>query len=170
MLRRAATNGNEDAIKQVVLSYALGNGVKKDIYSAAIWSEKMNVDDQLAIARMFYYGDGVKRNMYLPISIWTNLSKKYVFKAINNLTLLYIWGEGVKQDFSEAERLIYSIDKIGYMEYSARYSESQYLLGILREAQGKYQQALDCYRNSSKQEAKQCYDKLKERWSRNNYR
>jgi TPR repeat protein len=61
MLRRAAANGNEDAIKQVVLSYALGNGVKKDMYSAAVWSEKMKIDDQLAIARMFYYGDGVKK-------------------------------------------------------------------------------------------------------------
>lgn len=169
MLRRAAANGNEDAIKQVVLSYALGNGVKKDMYNAVVWSEKMNVNDQLAIARMFYYGDGVKKNLYLPISIWTNLSKQYVFKAINNMALLYIWGVGVKQDFSEAERLIYSIDKIGSMGYSARYSESQYLLGILREAQGKYQQALDCYRNSSKQEAKQCYDKLNERWGSKNF-
>jgi hypothetical protein len=43
-------------------------------------------------------------------------------------------------------------------------------MGILREAQGRYQQALDCYRNSNKEDAKQLYNKLRERWARNNYR
>lgn len=80
-----------------------------------------------------------------------------MFKAINNLALINIWSG----NYSEAERLIGSIDN---------YSECQYLMGILREAQGRYQQALDCYRNSNKEEAKQLYNKLRERWSRNNYR
>ena len=166
MLERAAANGNEDAIKQTVLSYALGNGVKKDIMSAAVWAEDLNNEDQLAIARMFYYGEDVKKNKELSILIWEHLSEKHVFKAINNLALINIWSG----NYSEAERLIGSIDQIPNMNYTTRESESYYLMGILREAQGRYQQALDCYRNSRKQEAKQCYDKLKERWSRNNYR
>ena len=153
-------------IKQTVLNYALGNGVKKDLYSAATWSAKMNVEDQLAIARKFYYGEGVKKNMDLPVTIWKRLSEQYVFKAINNLALLNIWGG----NYGEAERLIGSIDKIPNMDYPTRESESYYLMGILREAQGRYQQALDCYKNSRKEEAKRSYDKLHDRWKRNNFR
>lgn len=170
MLRRAAINGNQDAIKQTVLNYALGNGVKKDKYQAVVWSEKMDVDSQLAIAKMFYYGDGVKKDKEISVIIWTKLSKQYVFKAINNLALLYIWGDGVKRNFVEAERLIGSIDGIPNMDYTARESEAYYLMGILREAQGRTQQALDCYKSSRKEEAKRSYDRLYNWWKRNNFR
>ena len=40
------------------------------------------------------------------------------------------------------------------MDYAKKYSESSYLMGLLNEARGYKGQAIENYKNSSKQEAK----------------
>ena len=139
---------------KTVFNYALGNGVKKDIYEAVDWATRLDENTQISIADMFFDGDGVKKNKEIAIQIWRTLSVKHNLDAIRYLALCCMYGDGTDRDFNEAERLIGTIDRIPNMDYAKKYSESSYLMGLLNEARGYKGQAIENYKNSSKQEAK----------------
>lgn len=154
LYEKVALTGDKDAIMKTVFNYALGNGVKKDIYEAVDWATRLDENTQISIADMFFDGDGVKKNKEIAIQIWRTLSVKHNLDAIRYLALCCMYGDGTDRDFNEAERLIGTIDRIPNMDYAKKYSESSYLMGLLNEARGYKGQAIENYKNSSKQEAK----------------
>lgn len=165
MLSRAAYNGNEDAIYQVVICYATGYGVKKDLDYSVIWAKKLSQKKMFEVAHAFENGIGLKANSSVAMMLYEFLASQNHFNATVSLSRLYI-SLGYYKD---AEKTIGSIDRITNISYSTRESETYYLMGLLRESERRFQDALSCYKNSSKPEAKQCYDRLYSWWKRNNF-
>lgn len=155
LYEKVALTGDEDAIRETIFNYAMGNGVKKDIDEAVYWVTRLDENTQMSIADMFYDGDGVKKNKKVAVQIWKALSDNLNLDAMRNFALCCIYGDGTGRDFNEAERIIGQIDAIPKLGYVEKYSESSYLMGLLNEARGFKGQAIENYKNSSKQEAKE---------------
>jgi len=170
----AASKGNQDAIKYMCVLNALGEGTKKDKYSAINWFSKMsNSDEQMKVADAFYNGYEFKKNLDLSAMMYKEMSDKGNIKATKKLALCYLYGIGVDQSINIAYDLAMkyrntthdgSDGDIYYIE--GFYYESKIRSDVYGHPNG-IAPALDAYNramNCGNTNAAQAISKLKSKW------
>ena len=104
--RRAATQGEPEAINIVGLLYYYGKGVPKDPREATIWfhqaAERGHAVAQWNLAGMYYRGDGAPQDDTQAVRWCRRAAVQDCPPAQHTLANIYMDGRGVAADYTEA--------------------------------------------------------------------
>lgn len=158
MYIKAAELGNQDAIKKAVYSYIMGKGVKKDAKQGIDWYKRLNLDNQLFVAKDFEDNPKIKVDLAVIIVMYQIAAEKKHYGAMKR------YAEYAVEYLSEQK----AIDALNCLEganvdYSTKNSDTYMLWGKLHESYGRIGQAIECYRNAGTPEGREKADKLNRR-------
>ncbi|SFC34636.1 tetratricopeptide repeat protein [Butyrivibrio sp. YAB3001] len=176
--KRAADNGNQEAIKQLGnIAYDRGNHELAISYYK-IGAENGYCKAEYNLAISYQFGDGVEQDYDLAIKYYTSAANHGSVGAMTNLAMIYYNGDGVEQNFetslrwfmkaalqddSYAQHMVglhyfvgdgvperdLAISKEWFSRAKANgYLDSTYFLGLIAEEQLDYELAEKYYREA----------------------
>ena len=143
MYKIAAESGNQDAIKEVVYSYITGKGVKKDGAEGIDWYKKLNLENQLSVAKDFEENPKIKVDIAVVIVMYQIAAEKKNYGAMKKYAEFAVKYLPEKKAI-DALNLLDDAD----VDYTIRKSDGYMLWGQLHESYGRIGQAIECYKNS----------------------
>lgn len=158
MYIKAAELGNQDAIKKAVYSYITGKGVKKDAKQGIDWYKRLNLENQLSVAKEFEDNPKIKVDLAVIIVMYQTVAEKKHYGAMKR------YAEYAVEYLSEQK----AIDALNSLEganvdYSTKNADTYMLWGKLHESNGRISQAIECYRNAGTPEGREKASKLNRR-------
>jgi TPR repeat protein len=143
MYKMAAELGNQDAIKEVVYSYITGKGVKKDGAEGIDWYKKLNLENQLSVAKDFEENPKIKVDIAVVIVMYQIAAEKKNYGAMKKYAEFAVKYLPEKKAI-DALNLLDDAD----VDYTIKKSDGYMLWGQLHESYGRIGQAIECYKNS----------------------